>query len=302
MPNQLLSKVFFIGLNKTGTTSYHNMLKTVVGKKAAHRAIWTDWAFSRNKTKLDKYDVFTDGECANLYNLDEFYPRAKYVLNTRSLEGWLISRHKSIERSRLLNKWFFRKILPIIWLQNYINTILLDNSERAMKRWIEIRNSYHIYALDFFKDRPSDLLVLDLSEDDAATRLENFLELETPLKSEHKNGSGKDLRSGMMFDALKLEYNEKISQKKVGDFLRKEGLTPFKDEKLHFQIEAGVGHNDAKWISFPSSWIRCAVAGRARSSSFLGKFIYDQMISLLRAGLEDMNRFVPTHRYGSGAK
>ena len=300
--SQLPFKVFFIGFNKTGTTSYHNMMKTLVGKKAAHRAIWTDWTFSRNKTKLDKYDVFTDGECANLQNLDTLYPKAKFVLNTRSLEGWLISRHKSIERSRELNKWFFRKILPINWLRNYINSRLLDNSEQAMRRWIQIRNAYHKYAIDFFQDRPSDLLVLDLAEKDALVRLQNFIELESPLKSEHKNSSGNDLRSGLLFEALKLKYDEEISRKKVEEFLRKEELISFKEENLHFELKKDNWRKSSKRISLPAYWVRLLVAGRARSTSFVGKYFFDQLIRIFRSGLDDIHRFVSVSRYGGGAR
>ncbi len=302
MPEHLPHKIFFIGFNKTGTVSYHNMMKEVFGKRAAHRAIWTEWAFCSNKKKLDKYDVFTDGECANIQNLDKLYPNAKYILNTRSLEGWLVSRHKSIERSRLLNKWFFRKIFPMKWLKNYINNRLLDNSERAMRRWVKVRNAYHKYAHDFFENRDGDFLVLDIADKDAPAKLQSFLGVEVSLNNEHKNSSGKDLRSGLMFEALRLKYDEKLSIKKVSKFLEEEELTNFRNEKLYGDFGDKYRQTARSNFYFPTGLVRFLVGGRARSTSFIGKFFFDQLIRWFRGSLEDMNRFVPVRRYGSGAK
>lgn len=303
MFERIKNKVFFIGFNKTGTVSYHNIMKVIVGKRATHRAIWTDWAYCSNKENLDQYDVFTDGECANVQNLDKLYPNSKFILNTRSLADWLISRHKSIERSRRLNKWIFRRYLPLSSLLNYVNSHLLDNGDSAMKRWVQIRNAYHCYVLDYFKNREDRFLVLDLADEDALPKLQKFLDLDKPLTHYHKNISGKDLKSGALFDVLGFLHKEERSRKKVHGFLRREGLLAYKDEKL---ISGGKANIPIKvppsTSQKPSFLVRYFVSKRASSQSIFARFFYDQFIRIFRSDIKDMNGFIPIYRYGGGAK
>ncbi|MCP4459521.1 MAG: hypothetical protein GY816_16090 [Cytophagales bacterium] len=303
MSEQLPFKVFFIGFNKTGTVSYHNIMKSVVGDRAIHQAVWTDWAYCSSKDQLDKYDVFTDGECANIKNLDKLYPNAKYVLNTRPLEDWLVSRQKSMERSQKLNKWFFTRYLPVEFLLKYINSNLLDSGDSAMNRWVEIRDSYHYYVIDYFKNRESDLLVLELGDDNAVVKLQNFLKLKTQLTNHHKNTAGKGLKSGRLFDALGLQPRDDRSMRKVRGFLRRENLRIYKREKLYTaRWEKKMLNIDVSKSSNPTKVARFFVKKRANSQSFLSRYFYDKIIKIVRGGINDMNRFVPVNKYAGGAK
>ena len=139
---------------------------------------------------MDKYDVFTDGECANIRILDEKYPGAKFILNSRPLLDWLVSRHKSVQRSRKTVKWIFRKFLPIGGLKNFVTDKLLRNDIVAVKRWIEIRNRYHFYAIDYFKDRPNDFMVSDITDEHCFRKLRKFTGVKIERQIVHKNDDG----------------------------------------------------------------------------------------------------------------
>jgi len=303
MSEKVANKIFFIGFNKTGTVSYHAIMKEVVGVRASHRAVWTDWSFCGDTSQLDKYDVFTDGECANIQNLDSLYPGSKFILNTRPLADWLASRHKSIYRSRRLNKWFFRKYLPVGWILRYVNSRMLTNDDAAMLRWVRIRDAYHYYAIQYFKKRKKDFLILDLGEDEALVKLQKFLGLEEPLKHQHKNTSGNDIKSGGLFDALGFQHRDDRSARVVSGFLRRENLRPYENEKLYTgRKEKKIPNVDVSSTSKSSGILRFFVCKRANSHSVLGRLFYDQFIRLFRGGLKNINRFVPIYRYGGGAK
>ena len=94
-------KVFCIGFNKTGTTTLHRILQDQLSYRSAHKPRWTDWSITRNRPELDQFDAFSDGGCASIKNLDELYPEAIFVLNTRPLRHWVLSRYKAVERSAI---------------------------------------------------------------------------------------------------------------------------------------------------------------------------------------------------------
>jgi len=84
-------KIFFIGFNKTGTTTYYNLLKDKY--KSVHNCKWSFISRLDNTKKVKKYfsksDVFCDGECSNFSKLDKLYPNSKFILNTRPIKDWI---------------------------------------------------------------------------------------------------------------------------------------------------------------------------------------------------------------------
>ena len=172
------SKVFCVGFNKTGTTTLHRILGEQLSYRSAHKPRWTDWSITKNRSRLDPFDAFSDGGCASIKNLDELYPEALFILNTRPLKHWVLSRHKAVERSRRAVRWALTKYVPLGFVAWVINRWVLDNREGAVMRWIRIRNSYHEHVLRYFRDREGKLLVVNIEEDDFAERLAQFLGVE----------------------------------------------------------------------------------------------------------------------------
>ena len=157
-------KVFCVGCNKTGTVTLHTIFCDQLSYRSAHDPGWTDWSITKNRAELDRFDAFSDGECASIKNLDDLYPEALFILNTRPLKQWVLSRHKVVERSRRAVRWALTKYVPLGFLAWILNRWVLDNRERAVVRWIRIRNSYHEHVMGYFSDRNGKLLIMNIEE------------------------------------------------------------------------------------------------------------------------------------------
>ena len=103
-------RVFGIGLNKTGTTSFHDAM-TILGFKSLHwggppmrhRIEEARDAGLPLLTNLDQsYDCFSDIEvlAKNFALLDEQYPGSRFMLTVRPLEAWLDSRRRHVENNQ----------------------------------------------------------------------------------------------------------------------------------------------------------------------------------------------------------
>ena len=78
------NKYFIIGFNKTGTNTLHQLfLKNNL--KSQHSGKW----------RLEQYQCFSDSEDIYRFeDLDKQYENSIFILNTRSLQKWIISRFK----------------------------------------------------------------------------------------------------------------------------------------------------------------------------------------------------------------
>jgi hypothetical protein len=98
--NEGQSKLFGIGLPKTGTTSLCQAL-TILGYKTLHNPIpfrlrYYEGMYTYNKVEWDA--IVNCGE--HIYpQLDEVYPNSKFILTVRDSESW----HKSVS-TKLLTK------------------------------------------------------------------------------------------------------------------------------------------------------------------------------------------------------
>ena len=80
----MTSKIFFLGYNKTATCSIYQLM-TTNGIKCQHDSKWD----------IDKYRAFCDcGDLQDYKKLYEMYPNSYFILNTRNIKDWLLSRLK----------------------------------------------------------------------------------------------------------------------------------------------------------------------------------------------------------------
>ena len=137
-------KVFAIGFNKTATTSLTSVLQKF-GLKTLHHGTWHHWVQQKQFNKIDPYDALTDGQAKDFRALDEHYPGSKFILNTRPLINWLVSRWCHVETNKRTRRsgW-------------------ISNSEIDIAEWANKREDYHADVLEYFKDRPNDFCVIDL--------------------------------------------------------------------------------------------------------------------------------------------
>lgn len=173
------NKVFEIGSPKTGTTSLGKAFE-VLGLK--HKG----WDIKLLKKYLaqdydeilkvaQKFEAFEDGPWHDpgMYKiLDRAFPSSKFILLERDLEDWINSYQK-----------FFSYDNPV-WpkeareLRN-IQPIRTKAEKEAviaehLSRYAEIR--------DYFRDRPADLLVMNVCEGEGWEKLCPFLDLPIPDK------------------------------------------------------------------------------------------------------------------------
>jgi Sulfotransferase domain len=103
-------RIFGIGLNKTGTTSFHDALEAL-GYRSLHWGgppIRLEIEASLEQgapllSNLDQaLDAFSDIEvlATNFAMLDEQYPGSRFMLTVRPLEDWLDSRRRHVENNQ----------------------------------------------------------------------------------------------------------------------------------------------------------------------------------------------------------
>jgi len=176
-----INKIFCIGLNKTGTTSLHIAFQKL-GFKSVHwkdkqgnniKDIILDNYEKGNKLLdgLDQYDAYSDWNLPTtnflFKKLDEQYPDSLFIFTTRNREDWILSREKHVKRTP--NWKELQKLKP-------------DNPWWNMdkKAWQQEYDDLHNSVYEYFKDRPNDLLIFDLTKGDEWSKLCSFLTCNVP--------------------------------------------------------------------------------------------------------------------------
>jgi Sulfotransferase domain/N-terminal domain of galactosyltransferase len=106
----LPTRIFGIGMHKTGTTSLHRALQ-ILGYDSWHwssahaaKAIWREMNNEGHSVTLERYHAASDLPMPLLYKqLDLAYPRSKFILTVRSNEEWLGSVRKHFDP--VFNQW-----------------------------------------------------------------------------------------------------------------------------------------------------------------------------------------------------
>lgn len=302
-------KVFCVGFNKTGTTTLHRLFADELGLRSAHNPRWTDWSITRDTSNLDRFDAFSDGGCPSVRDLDELYPDALFVLNTRPMRNWVLSRHKALMRSRAAVRWALTKYVPLGWLAAVINHRYLDDSERAMARWVAIRNAYHAHVLRYFQGRDGKLLVVDIESPEAPRRVAAFLGLATPEAAPHANADGKGSMTATILEAIGTRLDTAASAEATDAFFaarlpdHTDELTTFESDE--FRLGRSASDRVARIAPFLRPVFRRiyrgAVSARSRSRSFLAKIWWDAFIRFCRSE-QDLHEFTTVHRIGSASR
>lgn len=171
------SKVFCVGLSKTGTTSLTEALR-ILGLFTWQCSPWTIGAshfnsdvsdISLDLSSLKDYSAAADLPICGLFReLDKEFPGSKFILTTRPEEKWVDSAMHQL-------KGFCESQGEIGAIARWgYGTDTIDR-EVLLQRYRE----HNRQVLEYFKDR-SDLLVLDMDEDNQWTKLCSFLNLPEP--------------------------------------------------------------------------------------------------------------------------
>ena len=165
-------KVFFIGLNKTATTSFHKLFlsngyksfhhSTRINRKKIYLGETIKHNLEENKkllSGLEDYDVYSEFCFAtdkifyegseNFNILDKQYPNSYFILQTRNEKDWINSRfnHKSVNAEDFYLRAQKALNLDEPGLKNY----WLENRKtlhKKIRHYFENRNNFIEYNID----------------------------------------------------------------------------------------------------------------------------------------------------------
>ncbi|MGX5848059.1 sulfotransferase [Mesorhizobium sp. PL10] len=216
--NDLLTithKVFVIGRNKTGTTSLAAALEAVgyrIGSQHQAEALLDDWHRRDFRALIDychSADAFQDVPFSlpSTYRaLDIAFPGAKFILTVRdSADQW----YKSVTTFHAHLMGVDRRPTPAdvkqfgyhepgwLWRQQLyvygINEASLYDPEIYKAHYLK----HNADVIEYFKDRPQSLLVLNLAHKTAAGNLARFLGIgQLGMTIPHLNATPQKLRQG----------------------------------------------------------------------------------------------------------
>ena len=157
MSKQNGSKVFGIGLSRTGTTSLNNALDDL-GIPSSHfpKFDYIDGTITIDSEALCNFQGFTDTPIAAAFEqLDQQFVGSKFILTTRELESWLTSCEK-FYGDKLFDQEPFRSLAMELF-----GTIGFDRD------LFTVRYQQHLSKVeDYFSNRPQDLLIIDICSND----------------------------------------------------------------------------------------------------------------------------------------
>lgn len=112
--------------------------------------MYSEW--SPDDPHFDEYEIFSDGENHDFKSLEASFPGSRFILTSRRLDDWLVSRVRHIEFRRAVNKSG--------WMRKEFESGPRD----AIKRWVEYRAQYHAAVYSHFASNTDRLLSLNLCD------------------------------------------------------------------------------------------------------------------------------------------
>lgn len=186
-------KIFCIGANKTGTTSIAEVFRTLglkVGDQGKAELLLHDWA-NRDFRKIIRYcrwaEAFQDIPFSypdTFRALDAAYPGSKFILTVRNgADEWyesLVRFHsKLIGKNRVPTAADLRecdyRYPGFLWDAQKLRYGANESTLYDRQLYTRCYEEHNRAVIEYFKDRPADLLVLNISQADAMERLLDFL-------------------------------------------------------------------------------------------------------------------------------
>jgi len=170
----LRQKVFGVGMQRTGTTSMTRALQ-VLGYDSAHfpAGLWNE----ESPSVLHEYDAFFDNPIPLLYQkLDRRCPESKFILTVRDEDSWLESCQFLFTKRR--DEYGFdesdriQEMHHALYGQNHFSEDVFREAYRSHNRKVK----------KYFADRPDDLLVINIAQNDKWGAICSFLGVEHPDK------------------------------------------------------------------------------------------------------------------------
>lgn len=161
----LPTRIFGIGMHKTATTSLHKAMK-LLGIDSAHwktahwaKAIWEEMLTAGRSNTLERNYALSDLPIPLLYKeLDSAYPGSKFILTVRSETAWIesVQKHWSHQHNQFRGAWdtdpFTHRVHKLLYGQRNFDAELFLTRYRQHNREV----------VEYFRERQSDLLIMDM--------------------------------------------------------------------------------------------------------------------------------------------
>jgi len=193
-----MSKIFIIGLPRTGTTSVCVSLLDL-GFKVAHCAV--------TEASLQAADVIGDTPAYCDYKkLDKRFPQSKYIYLERSMESWLPSIRSLLENMITglnLKHGGFPPAVKRCYREIFqpISTDSIASDTHLAACYIRHKNN----ILEYFKDRQASFITIDVSHEAAYKKITNFLGVESTQDTFRKMNT-----NGQIVSWRELQHKNKI--------------------------------------------------------------------------------------------
>jgi 3'-phosphoadenosine 5'-phosphosulfate (PAPS) 3'-phosphatase len=169
------AKIFGIGLSKTGTTSLANALQ-ILGYKTKDNMGVVKYATgdlsSVDLNVVNAHNALTDTPIPSFYReLDAAYPGSQFILTVRDNEEWLKSCRKQFtQRDAERQNEAHKRLFIDLYGTDVFDAQGFGNGYRRFVDGVR----------DYFKDRPQDLLIFDISGGEGWEKLCTFLDRPLP--------------------------------------------------------------------------------------------------------------------------
>ena len=174
------NKIFGIGLSKTGTSSLSEALN-MLGIHCIH---YPDDPVTLHQLRtgqfrlsiLEKYQAVADTPVVPYYaQLDKEFPGSKFILTLRDIESWLESVKKHWETSPQFEHEPLRKEF-----QSFIRTAVYGCVDFNEDRFRYVYETHYTNVMNYFSNRPRDLLVMDICNGEGWDQICDFLGVDKP--------------------------------------------------------------------------------------------------------------------------
>ena len=187
------TRIFGIGMHKTATTSLHAAFQ-ILGFDSLHWGtgeaprIWQEMGSGGRSKTLEQWYALSDLPIPLLYRaLDQAYPGSKFILTVRDEQAWIRSVEKLWDAKYNPTRW----IWDVYPFSNRIHTVLYGQKDFDAEVFLARYRRHNAEVLEYFRDRPGDLLVMDMDAGAGWVELCGFLGAPIPpVPYPAKNTSG----------------------------------------------------------------------------------------------------------------
>jgi hypothetical protein len=167
-----LRKVFCIGFHKTGTKSIASALRMLGYRVTGPNGTQDPDIATKLNAMVDdlaeKFDAFQDNPWPLVYRrMDEKYPDARFILTIRDPDRWIASAVRHFQQRRT----------PMRALIYGADAPTPTGNEA---HYVAVMNRHNAEVLEYFRDRPDKLLVIDFSKGHGWRELCPFLGVDVP--------------------------------------------------------------------------------------------------------------------------